>query len=150
MLLPSLPALGVSCPEATPFGFNNGQHCCYFFDRKSDGKSLLLTDPLSECRQGIPGEDLVPCSVQDRLCIDHHKTIGSKCVRSWPTWLKIGIIGWNVSTRISCMQYYVVSRVGITLWLFMTSCRLADPMPGGVPTCNWVPWQGMLQARDNR
>ena len=69
---------GVNCPLDVPFGLANGQNCCYFMQRKSDRQNLRPDDPTTECKEGIPGKDLIPCPTDGGYCIDHVTTLKSK------------------------------------------------------------------------
>lgn len=73
---------GINCPIDTPFGLDNGGHCCYFNKRQSDGKTLRLSDPVSECKGTIQDGDMIACPFPGAICIDHHLTIKCKAMIS--------------------------------------------------------------------
>lgn len=67
------------CPATHPFAFDNGDSCCKFYKRNSegscDGTALLLEDPETCC------SDYVPCDSQfDLGCKDHFRAYSKEAL----------------------------------------------------------------------
>ena len=75
---PLILATGIGCPIHVPFGIDNGRHCCYFYESKSDGgKPISFFGGVEECRGTLLDGDLIPCPDPGAICMDNQLTISS-------------------------------------------------------------------------